>query len=71
MSDIKLFRTANNKVEELQGRSATIEKSLQAQIERHMEAFIGVRFLAYRNTPRAKPMLGGSTALVWMKMVAR
>jgi len=46
MSDIKLFRTANNKVEELQGRSATIEKSLQTQIERHMEKFLGVRFLA-------------------------
>lgn len=46
MSDIKLFRTANNKVEELQGRSATIEKSLQTQIERHMEEFLGVRFLA-------------------------
>ncbi len=46
MSDIKLFRTTNNKVEELQGRSATIEKSLQTQIERHMEEFLGVRFLA-------------------------
>ncbi|TLS66187.1 DUF91 domain-containing protein [Mariprofundus erugo] len=46
MSDIKLFRTSNSKVEELQGRSATIEKSLQAQIERHMEEFLGVRFLA-------------------------
>jgi len=46
MSDIKLFQTANNKVEELQGRSATIEKSLQTQIERHMEEFLGVRFLA-------------------------
>ena len=46
MSDIKLFRTANNKVEELQGRSAMIEKSLQTQIERHMEEFLGVRFLA-------------------------
>jgi len=46
MSDIKLFRTVNSKVEELQGRSATIEKSLQTQIERHMEEFLGVRFLA-------------------------
>jgi len=46
MSDIKLFRTVNNAVQELQGRSATIEKSLQTQIERHMEEFLGVRFLA-------------------------
>jgi len=46
MSDIKLFRTTNDKVEELQGTSATIEKSLQTQIERHMEVFLGVRFLA-------------------------
>lgn len=46
MSDIKLFRTSVHKVEELQGRSATIEKSLQAKIERHMEEFLGVRFLA-------------------------
>jgi len=45
MSDIKLFLTVNNQVEELQGRSATIEKSLQSQIERHMEKFLGVRFL--------------------------
>lgn len=37
MSDIKLFRTLNNQVEELQGRSATIEKSLQSQIELNME----------------------------------
>jgi predicted transport protein len=46
MSDIKLFRTENGTVRELQGRSATIEKSLQTQIERHMEEFLGVRFLA-------------------------
>ncbi|HEY6019262.1 MAG TPA: DUF5655 domain-containing protein [Candidatus Paceibacterota bacterium] len=46
MSDIKLFRATNNKVEELQGRSATIEKSLQARIEQNMEEFLGIRFLA-------------------------
>ncbi len=46
MSDIKLFRLSNSGVSELQGRSATVEKSLQAMIERHMEDFLGVRFLA-------------------------
>lgn len=46
MSDIKLFRTSTHKVDELQGRSAAIEKSLQTQIEQHMEEFLGVRFLA-------------------------
>ncbi len=45
MGDIKLFRYGP-KVYELQGKSATIEKSLQALIERHMEDFLGIRFLA-------------------------
>jgi len=51
MSDVKLFRTTNNKGEEMQGRSATLEKSLQTQIERHMEEFLGVRFLASDAVP--------------------
>jgi RecB family endonuclease NucS len=46
MSDIKLFRTANGAVEELEGRSVAIEKSIQKLIERHLEAFLGVQFLA-------------------------
>lgn len=46
MSDIKLFRIQKNEVVELEGRSASVEKSLQAQIEAHLEAFLGVRFLA-------------------------
>jgi len=46
MSDIRLFRTDGNTVVELEGRSVSIEKSLQAQIEAHMEVFLGVRFLA-------------------------
>lgn len=46
MSDIKLFRTETNSVTELRGSAVTLEKSLQTLIERNMEAFLGVRFLA-------------------------
>jgi predicted transport protein len=46
MSDIKLFQLANNSVTELEGYSVAVEKSLQALIERHLETFLGVRFLA-------------------------
>jgi len=46
MSDIKLFRIQKNEVLELEGRSASVEKSLQTQLESHLENFLGVRFLA-------------------------
>jgi predicted transport protein len=46
MSDIKIFRISGDTVTELEGRSAEIEKSLQALIEKHLETFLGVRFLA-------------------------
>ncbi|MBU0663402.1 MAG: DUF91 domain-containing protein [Proteobacteria bacterium] len=46
MSDIKLFRIQENEVIELEGRSASVEKSLQTQLEAHLEIFLGVRFLA-------------------------
>lgn len=46
MTDIKLFRTETNSVTELRGSAVTLEKSLQTLIERNMEAFLGVRFLA-------------------------
>lgn len=46
MSDIKIFRLSSDSVTELEGRSAGIEKSLQTLIERHLETFLGVRFLA-------------------------
>jgi predicted transport protein len=49
MSDIKLFKIAP-KVSELQGKSVTIEKSLQTLIERNMEEFLGIRFLASEYT---------------------
>lgn len=46
MSDIKLFRTMKMGVKELGGKSVSVEKSLQTLIERDMEVFFGVRFLA-------------------------
>ncbi|KQL43901.1 transporter [Brevibacillus choshinensis] len=46
MGDIKLFRINSSQVKELQGHSVAIEKSLQTLIERHLESFLGVRFLA-------------------------
>ncbi len=46
MSDIKLFRIQKSEVLELEGRSASVEKSLQTQLEAHLEIFLGVRFLA-------------------------
>lgn len=46
MSEIKLFKTDNGSVEELEGESVEVEKSLQKLIERNSEALLGVRFLA-------------------------
>lgn len=46
MSDLKLFRLLPTGVEELPGSAALLEKSLQNQIEKHMNDLFGVRFLA-------------------------
>lgn len=46
MSDIKLFQVNNNKVTELEGKSVAIEKTLQTLIEKHLDSFLGVTFLA-------------------------
>lgn len=46
MSDIKLFKINGSKVAELEGKAVAVEKKLQALIERHLEEFLGVRFLA-------------------------
>ena len=46
MGDIKLYHISNNQVSELEGRSVAVEKSLQNLIEAHLEAFLGIRFLA-------------------------
>ena len=46
MSDIKLFRIRADEVSELVSAPSPVERSLQALIERHLDAFLGVRFLA-------------------------
>lgn len=45
MADIKLFKFIGENVLELEGKSVTIEKSLQVLIEKHLETLLGVRFL--------------------------
>lgn len=46
MSDIKLFNMTSDTVEELPGQAVAIEKTLQTMMENHLEALLGVRFLA-------------------------
>jgi len=46
MSDLKLFRTGQNGVSEIEGTAAALEKSLQTLIEANLECFLVVRFLA-------------------------
>ena len=46
MADLKLFRVSDDEVSEIPGTALALEKSLQTLIERHLETFLGVRFLA-------------------------
>jgi predicted transport protein len=46
MGDLKLFKTGGTDVTEIAGSAAQVEKSLQDQIEKHLDTFLGVRFLA-------------------------
>jgi predicted transport protein len=46
VSEIKLFRIGGGDTVELRGGSMSVEKELQSLLERHLEAFLGVRFLA-------------------------
>lgn len=46
MSDIKLFRLAGGKAQELQGDASDLEKPLQTLIENNLEPLLGIRFLA-------------------------
>lgn len=50
MGDIKLFSLNGDTVNELEGQSVAIEKSLQNLFERHLETFLGVRCLASEYT---------------------
>lgn len=46
MSDVKLFRVRNGDAEEIVGRPVKLEKKLQVLIEKHLETFLHVRFVA-------------------------
>ncbi len=46
MSDLKLFKLNNDKVEELTAVSFTLEKPLQTLIEHNLEEIFGIKFLA-------------------------
>lgn len=46
MSDVQLFRLAGNKAEELAVKPVKLEKKLQTLIEKHIETFLHVRFVA-------------------------
>lgn len=46
MGDIKLFSIHNQSARELAGQAIAIEKSLQYTIEKNLEVFLGIRFLA-------------------------
>ncbi|MDQ6707162.1 MAG: DUF91 domain-containing protein, partial [Acidobacteriota bacterium] len=46
MSVIKLFQVDANQVTELAGQPVEVEKSLQDLVEKYVDAFLGVRFLA-------------------------
>lgn len=47
MAEIKLFRYSGNDSRELESRPALLERGLQRLIEKHMESFLGIRFLAH------------------------
>ena len=46
MSDIKLFQIDGKAVNELEGHSVALERSLQTLIENHLDVFLGILFLA-------------------------
>jgi predicted transport protein len=46
MGDIKLFKINGGSVAQLAGKSVSLEKSLQTLIEKHLDTFLGIRFLS-------------------------
>ncbi len=46
MADLKLFQISKGKSIEIVGKSMEVEKSLQLLIEKNLETFLGIRFLA-------------------------
>ncbi len=54
MSDIKLFRISGDTVTQLEAKSATLERHVQNQIEKHLKELLGIQFLEteYSTGPR-------------------
>jgi predicted transport protein len=50
MSDIKIFKIQNGLVNEIEGTSVAVEKSLQTLIEHNLEPLLGIKFLATEYT---------------------
>jgi len=50
MSDVKIFKIQGGIVNEIEGKSVVLEKSLQALIEKNLEEILGIRFLATEYT---------------------
>ncbi len=46
MSDLKIFKLSSDHVSELPVSSMALEKSLQSLIEKHLDTFLGITFLA-------------------------
>ncbi len=46
MSDVKLFQINNGSAKQLLGQSVKLEKKLQTLIEKHLDTFLHIRFLA-------------------------
>ena len=69
MSDIKLFKI-NGTVSELEGKSVALERSLQILLEKNLETFLGVRFLASEHSTGHIHRVG-STPWALTKMVVR
>lgn len=46
MGDIKLFQVKNEMVKELEVHSFAVEKSVQTMLEKNLDVFLGVKFLA-------------------------
>ena len=54
MSDIRLFRVSGNKVKSFEGKSASIEKSLQSLIEMNLDKLLEIRLLASEHSTGKK-----------------
>jgi len=50
MSDVKIFKIQGGIVNEIEGKSVVLEKSLQNLIEQNLEEILGIRFLATEYT---------------------